>query len=324
MRSLKSLCFGSILAGLAAVGAVAQEGADFPIRPIRILVPFAAGGPTDVIMRVLGDELRGRFGTAVIIENRPGAGTIVATAAAAKAAPDGYTLGVATNSFVINPAINHALPYDTFADFAPVGMVMTAPVVLVANKDFSADTLAEAVALIKQSAAPVNYTSPGPRGVGHFAGEMLKQAAGITMQHISYNGSAPALLDVIAGRVPLMFDLWNSVRDHVALGRIKLIAAAGANRLAEAPQTETIAETYPGFDVRAFGALIAPAGVPSPILYKLATELEAVVASPQFADKVKPLGVTPLAMGPHELDAMFRKEVARWSDIAKAANIQVE
>jgi tripartite-type tricarboxylate transporter receptor subunit TctC len=323
MHLLKALRIGSALAAVASA-AFAQGAADFPSRPIRILVPFAAGGPTDVIMRVLADEIGAHWGKTVIVENRPGAGTIVATVATATAAPDGYTLGVATNSFVINPAIDHALPYDTLADFAAVGMVVTAPVVLVANKDFPADTLAGVVRVAKASASPVNFTSPGPRGVGHLAGEWLQHDAGIKMQHISYNGSAPALIDVMAGRVPLMFDLWNSVKDHVAAGKLKLIAVASAERLSESPLVATIAETYPGFSVTAFQALIAPAAVRPPILDRLAGEVEAVVKSPSFADKVRRFGVTPVPMSPRALEALFRKEIARWSEIAKAADIKVE
>jgi tripartite-type tricarboxylate transporter receptor subunit TctC len=312
------------LAAIAACGAPAQSAADFPNRPVRILVPFAAGGPTDVIMRILGDELSARWDKSVIIEDRPGAGTIVATAAAAKAPADGYTLGVATNSFVINPAINHALPYDTLKDFAAVSMVVTQPVVLIASKDFPADTVAELVARAKASASPINYTSPGPRGVGHLAGEMLQREAGIKMQHISYNGSAPALTDVITGRVPVMFDIWHSVKEHVAAGEVKVIAAAGAQRLSDAPQYPTIAETYPGFNVRAFIALIAPAGVPEQVLRKISDHVRAVVGSAKFAEKVKQFGVTPMGTSPRELDDLFAKEIARWGEIARAANIQVD
>jgi tripartite-type tricarboxylate transporter receptor subunit TctC len=324
MYLARSFCVGLALAAIFASGVLAQSGADFPNRPVRILVPFAAGGPTDVIMRILGDELSARWDKTVIIEDRPGAGTIVATAAAAKALADGYTLCVATNSFVINPAINHALPYDTRKDFAAIGMVVIQPVVLIASKDFPADTVAELVALAKTSASPINYTSPGPRGVGHLAGEMLQRQAGIKMQHISYNGSAPALTDVISGRVPVMFDIWHSVREHVAAGEVKAIAAAGAERLSDAPQYPTIAETFPGFNVRAFVALIAPAGVPEQVLGKISGHIRAVVDSAKFAAKVKEFAVTPMSTSPRELDELLAREIGRWGEIARAANIQVD
>ena len=322
---MKIITLALLLLGTAVGAASAQTTAEFPIRPVKLLVPFAAGGPTDVVARILADFLTARWnGQSVVIENRPGAGTIVATAAVAKSPADGYTMLVATNSLLINPAIGQKLPYDTDKDFAAVSMVATQPVALVANKAFPAETVPQLVEVAKKSPEPLNFTSPGPRGVGHLAGEMLKQRAGINMTHINYNGSAPALTDVIAGRVPLMFDIWHSAKRYVASGDLKLIAGAGAQRLGDAPDVPTIAETYPGFDVIAFNALVAPAGVPAPVLDKLSADIRAVVNSPEFADKVRNLGIFPLGNTPPELDAWMRKEIARWAEIAKAANIKAD
>jgi tripartite-type tricarboxylate transporter receptor subunit TctC len=310
---------------LALSVAAAQTPADFPSRPVKLVVPFAAGGPTDVVARILADLLSARWnGQSVVIENRPGAGTIVATAAVAKSPADGTTMLVATNSLLINPAIGQKLPYDTEKDFAAVSMVATQPVALVANKAFPANTIPELVAYAKKSSEPLNFTSPGPRGVGHLAGEMLKQRAGIAMTHINYNGSAPALTDLIAGRVPLMFDIWHSAKRHVDSGDLKLIAGAGTQRLGDAPDVATIAETYPGFDVIAFNALVAPAGVPAPVLDKLSGDIRAVINSKEFADKVQHLGIFPLGNSPQELDTWMREQIARWAEIAKAANIKAD
>jgi tripartite-type tricarboxylate transporter receptor subunit TctC len=325
MKPLNVITAVLLFLGVAAGAASAQTTAEFPSRPVKLLVPFAAGGPTDVVARILADFLTARWnGQSVVIENRPGAGTIVATAAVAKSPADGYTMLVATNSLLINPAIGQKLPYDTEKDFAAVSMVATQPVALVANKAFPADTIAQLVDVAKKSPEALNFTSPGPRGVGHLAGEMLKQRAGINMTHINYNGSAPALTDVIAGRVPLMFDIWHSAKRHVDSGDLKLIAGAGAQRLGDAPQVPTIAETYPGFDVIAFNALVAPAGVPAPVLDRLSADIRSVVNSPEFADKVRNLGIFPLGNTPQELDAWMRKEIARWAGIAKAANIKAD
>jgi tripartite-type tricarboxylate transporter receptor subunit TctC len=305
--------------------AAAQTPADFPSRPVKLVVPFAAGGPTDVVARVLAEFLSARWGgQSVVIENRPGAGTIVATAAVAKSPPDGTTMLVATNSLLINPAIGQKLPYDTEKDFTAVSMIATQPVALVANKSFPANTIPELVAFAKKSPDPINFTSPGPRGVGHLAGEMLKQRAGIDMTHINYNGSAPALTDLIAGRVPLMFDIWHSAKRHVESGDLKLIAGAGAKRLGDMPDVATIAETYPGFDVIAFNAFVAPAGVPAPVLDKLSGDIRAAVNSKEFADKVRHLGIFPLGNTPQELDAWMRDQIARWAEIAKAASIKAD
>ena len=322
---MKIITLALLLLGTAVGAASAQATAEFPTRPVKLLVPFAAGGPTDVVARILADFLTARWnGQSVVIENRPGAGTIVATAAVANSPADGYTMLVATNSLLINPAIGQKLPYDTEKDFAAVSMVATQPVALVANKAFPAETVPQLVEVAKKSPEPLNFTSPGPRGVGHLAGEMLKQRAGINMTHINYNGSAPALTDVIAGRVPLMFDIWHSAKRYVASGDLKLIAGAGAQRLGDASDVPTIAETYPGFDVIAFNALVAPAGVPAPVLDKLSADILAVVNSLEFADKVRNLGIFPLGNTPQELDAWMRKEIARWAEIAKAANIKAD
>jgi tripartite-type tricarboxylate transporter receptor subunit TctC len=325
MKITKILAAVLVLLAAVAAGASAETAAEFPSRPVKLLVPFAAGGPTDVVARILADLLSARWGgQSVVIENRPGAGTIVATAALAKSPADGYTLLVATNSLLINPAIGQKLPYDTEKDFAPVSMIATQPVALVANKSFPAETVPQLVEVARKSAEPLNFTSPGPRGVGHLAGEMLKQRAGIAMTHINYNGSAPALTDLIAGRVPLMFDIWHSAKRYVSSGELKLIAPAGAERLSDAPDVKTIAETYPGFDVIAFNAMVAPAGVPAPVLDKVSADIRAVVNSPEFAEKVRHLGIFPLGNTPQELDAWMREQIARWAEIAKASNIKAD
>jgi tripartite-type tricarboxylate transporter receptor subunit TctC len=325
MKITKILAAVLALLASVAAGASAETAAEFPSRPVKLLVPFAAGGPTDVVARILADLLSARWGgQSVVIENRPGAGTIVATAALAKSPADGYTLLVATNSLLINPAIGQKLPYDTEKDFAPVSMIATQPVALVANKSFPADTVPQLVEVARKSADPLNFTSPGPRGVGHLAGEMLKRRAGIALTHINYNGSAPALTDLIAGRVPLMFDIWHSAKRYVSSGELKLIAGAGAARLTDAPDVKSIAETYPGFDVIAFNAMVAPAGVPTPILERLSADIRAVVNSPEFAEKVRNLGIFPLGNTPQELDAWMREQIARWAEIAKVANIKAD
>jgi tripartite-type tricarboxylate transporter receptor subunit TctC len=318
---LTTCVLGLALAGLTAFGA---HGQAFPTRTVTILVPFAAGGPTDVIMRILGERLAARWGRSVIIEDRPGAGTIVATGALAKAAPDGHTRGVVTNSFAINPAINQPLTYDTLKDFAGVSMVVSVPVVLVANPTFAPNTVAELVALAKKTGEPLSFTSPGPRTVGHLAGAWLENLAGIKLIHIAYNGSAPALTDVVAGRVPIMFDLWSSVKPYVADGRLKVLAVASAQRLQDAPQYPTFAETFPGFDVSAFQAIAVPKDVPPAVIEKISADINSVVSSPEFAEKVGPLGVFPKASSPQELDAFIRKEIERWTAIAKAADITVD
>jgi tripartite-type tricarboxylate transporter receptor subunit TctC len=288
-------------------------------------VPFAPGGATDVVTRIFADVLSARWGgKSIIVESRPGAGTVIGANAVAKAAPDGYTIGMIVSSFMTNAATSPTLPYDSEKDFSPLGMIAMQPMALVANKDFPANTLAELIALAKQSPQPIQYTSPGPRGSGHLAGELLKMRAGINMEHISYSGASPAFTDVIAGRVPLIFDVWHSAKRFVANGDVKLIAGIGAERLADQPNLPTIAETFPGFDVVASQSLVGPAGMPKAIVDKLAADIRAVILSPEFAEKTKILGIEPRAMTPDELGAWIKSEIARWRDIATKANIKVE
>lgn len=314
---------GLALAALAAPAAHAQTGADFLTATVRLLVPFAAGGPTDVVARILGEQLSARWGgKTAVIDNRPGAGAIVAVAAVAKAPPNGHTMLIATNSLLINPAISQSLPYDTNKDFAAVSMIATQPVALVATKSFAANSVAELVAEAKKASAPLNYTSPGSRGVGHLAGELLKQRAGIEMVHINYNGSAPALIDVIADRVPMMFDIWHSAKRYVDSGELKLIASA--ERLSDRPQVAAIAETYPGFQVMAFNALVAPTGVPAPVLDKISADVCAVVESDAFRERIKHLGINTYGNTPAELSAWMKSEIARWQEVAKAANLKAD
>jgi tripartite-type tricarboxylate transporter receptor subunit TctC len=319
----RTFVFGlALFAAAVATGASAQN---LPNGPARIYVPFAAGGPTDVLARVLADLLSAHWGgRSVLVENRPGAGTILATSALARAPADGSTFMLATNSFLINPALNLKLPYDTAKDFVPISMIAVQPIALVATKSFPANTLGELIAIAKRAPEPLNYTSPGPRTATHLAGEMLQQRAGIKMTHINYNGSAPALTDVIAGRVPLMFDVWHSARRYVESGDLKLIAGAGLDPLPGAEQKPTIAAAYAGFDVVGFNAAIGPAGIPGPVLEKLSADIRAVVGSPAFAEKTANLGIDAKGNTPAELDVWMRQEIEKWVQIVKGADLKAE
>jgi len=313
------------LAVVLAGGSFAQQPANYPSGPVKMIVPFAPGGPTDVVARLLADPLSARWGgKPIVIENRPGAGTLIASNAIAKSPPDGYTLGMIVNSFMTNAATAKNPPFDANKDFSAIAVVSTQPMALVATKSFPPDTIAELVAYGKQSPAPLNYTSPGPRGTGHFAGELLKLRTGIRMQHINYNGSTPALTDLIAGRVQLMFDVWHSARPHVEAGELKLIAPIGARRLTEAPNVPTLAETYPGLVVSAMIAVVGPAGIPRPLVERIAADIGAVVASSEFSEKTEHLGLERAAMTPDELDAWIKKEILRWREVAANANMQME
>src|SRR5262245_37781550 len=324
MTSIKSPLLAAALA-LATGAANAQSAADYPSAPVKMIIPFAPGGATDVVARIFVDILSARWGgKSIVIENRPGAGTVIGSNAIAKALPDGYTIGMVVGSFMTNAAVSQNLPYDSVKDFTPLGMVAMQPMALVANKNFPANTVAELIALARQSPDGLQFTSPGPRSSGHLTGEQLALRTGVKLQHISYSGGAPALTDVMANRVPLLFDVWHSAKRYVVTGDLKLIAGIGAERLPDAPDVPTLAETYPGFDVVASQSIFGPAGMPKPLVEKLAADIRTVALSPEFAEKTKNLGIEPKAMTPDELGSWVQSEIARWRGIAQAANIKVE
>jgi tripartite-type tricarboxylate transporter receptor subunit TctC len=227
---------------------------------------------------------------------------------------------------LINPAIGQKLPYDTEKDFAPVSMVATQPVALVANKSFPADTVAELVAVAKKRAEPLNFTSPGPRGVGHLAGEMLKQRAGIEMTHINYNGSAPALTDLIAGQIEIMFDPLQSVLSNVQGGKIRALAVSSKARSPVVPDVPTIAESgYDGFETTAWWGVFAPAGLPDALAASLVSEIEHIVASEAFRSKLEPLGVTAVAdLGGAKFADFQRSEIAKWGKAVQDAHVKID
>jgi tripartite-type tricarboxylate transporter receptor subunit TctC len=324
MTSIKSLLLAVALA-LATGAAHAESAADYPSAPVKMIIPFAPGGATDVVARIFVDILSARWGgKSIVIENRPGAGTVIGSNAIAKALPDGYTIGMVVGSFMTNAAVSQNLPYDSVKDFTPLGMVAMQPMALVANKNFPANTVPELIAVARQSPDGLQFTSPGPRSSGHLTGEQLALRTGVKLQHISYSGGAPALTDVMANRVPLLFDVWHSAKRYVVTGDLKLIAGIGAERLPDAPDVPTLAETYPGFNVVACQAIYGPANMPKPIVDKLAGDIRAVVLSPEFSERTKSLGIDPRPMTPEELGAWVQSEIVRWRGIAEAANLKVE
>jgi tripartite-type tricarboxylate transporter receptor subunit TctC len=322
MQFARSLSLG--LAVLMLAAAASPGGAQFPGKPVTIVVPFAAGGPTDVVMRILAEQLAEKWKQPVVVDNKPGGGTIVGTNAILNSKPDGYTLGVATNAFFINPGVRKSLPYDTLKDFVGVTKVVDQPFVLVAHPSFQANSVKELIELARKAEPPLSYASPGPAGGGHLAGELLAREAGIKLQNVPYKGSAPALTDLLAGRVPFMFDIWHSCKPHVEAGKLKLIATAGPERLKDAPNAPTMAETIPGFNIVAFQALFARAGVPDDILNQLSSDIGEIVKSPKFAEAVAKFSVTPGAMTPKEFDAWARSEIERWKKTAEGAGITIE
>lgn len=323
MRKLNALLIGLSLAG-GLLPSLAFADDTFPNKPVRIISPFAAGGPTDALLRVLTEKLTEKWKQPVVIENKPGAGTMVGTAYVAHANPDGYTIGYVISAFASNPAVRSNVPYDMTKDFTYITQLshLTGQP-LVANPSFPANTLAEVIEIAKKSDPPLKYTSPGPGTDGHLIGQMIANKTGVKLQHIPYNGSAPALVDVLAGRVPLMFDVWISVKPHIEASKLKVIALANRKRM-PGLNYPTVNETIPGVDTDSVQGFVGPAGIPKDIAEKMARDIGDAVMSADAAARIQPLGFEPDRSTPAEFEKTMRDAYQFWKAIATESNIHLD
>lgn len=308
--------------GLSITGAAADP--NYPNRAVSLIVPFPPGGPTDVMMRVVGEALSQHWKQPVVIHNRPGGATVVGTNAVKQAPADGYTIGAAVGPFATNPAVRSKLPYDTLKDFTPVSMIAEEFVVLAAHKSVPADTVEELVALAKKSEKPLSYATPSIGGSAHLAAEMLKVRAGIEMMQVPYTGSAKALVDFVAGRVDLMFGIWHSMKPYVDAGDLKIIAVVHQDRLKDAPQYATLAETYPGLAFTGFEGLFVRSETPAEIVDKIVEAVRVIIKEGPVADKLRKAGAEPLGSGPKEFRAYLEGQIGFWSGVAKEAKIKLD
>lgn len=306
----------------AALPLQAQEA--FPSRAVRIIVPFTAGGPTDVLARMLGQRLSEKWKQPVVVENRAGGGSTIGTNIVAKAPPDGHTIGMVVMAHVVNPAIRNDLPYDTLNDLAAVSQITTSACVLVAHPSVPANTVAELIALAKSRPNTLSYATPGAGTLNHVSGALLNQQAGIDLLHVPYGGSAAAHTDVLSGRVPLMFDVWAPVKEYVRAGKLKVLGVTLKDRLASDPSYPALAETLPGFEVVSAFGMVTSSKVPRHLIDKLGADIAAVVKEESFAAKVRDFGMDPVGSTPQEYDRFIRAEVARWSRVVKEANIRIQ
>lgn len=295
--------------GMAAPSAAAEA---YPARPVQIVVPFAPGGAVDVLTRQLAQRLEPR-GYTLVVENKPGAGGNIAAGQVARAAPDGYTLLMGTtNTHGINSALYDKLPYDPLRDFAPVGLVADNVVVLLANADFPASTLAEAVSLLKQNPGKYTYGSPGLGTVHQLAMEQLKRAAGLEVVHAPYKGAAPAMADLVAGHVPLMIGGIAPAIPFLASGRVKVLGVANTEKYAALPDVPLFSDVAANVGVRSWIGLFAPAGTPQAVLSRLSEDLRAVLTDASFAQALQPLGMVPIYMTPQAFGDMVARDMPAW------------
>ena len=312
------------VAGMAALSLVAAAEAQeaYPSHAITLVVPYPAGGSADVLARALGQKLGERLHQAVVVENHAGAATAIGAKDVARAAPDGYTLLLGTvSSQAINPAMNK-VGYDPVADFTPIAPIGSIPFVLVANPAAHLDSVADVIARAKAKPGELAYASAGLGTSNHLAGELFAKEAHLELLHVPYTGSAPALTDVLAGHVPLMFDLQATSLAHVKAGRLKALAVTSPKRSDLLPDVPTMGESgLAGYDVSAWFGLFAPAGVPKSVVDRLNAETSAIIASPEMKKRLQDLGVSADVSTPPEYAAFVKEEAAKWAATVKSAGL---
>lgn len=306
----------------AAIPASAQ--APYPNKPVRVIVPFPAGGPVDVVGRPIMDRLSAALGQPFVMDFRPGAGSIIGSDAVARAEPDGYTLLFTASQHSINPSIYDKLPYDTLKSFVGVSRVASGPLLLVVHPGVKANNVSELIALAKSSPKKLNYASASLGSGFHLSAEIMKSMAKIDMVHIPYKGGAPATNDLLAGHVELMFGS-SVVMPHVRENRLRLLGVTTSQRSKLIPDVPTVAEQgLPGFDVDTWYGVLAPTGTPKPIVDLLARETDKTLQDPKIAEMLRSLLLVPEGGDPAEFDALIGREVAKWRIVAKEANVVLD
>jgi tripartite-type tricarboxylate transporter receptor subunit TctC len=299
--------------------------AEYPERPIRLLLPFPAGGAVDLVARLVTARMAEELGRPFVIENKPGAGGVIATDATAKAASDGYTLLLTTPNHTINAALNAKLPYDTEKDLAPISIVAGVPELLVSHPGAPFESFSGFVDYAKKNPGTLNYASAGNGTLPHVSMELLLRRLGITVAHIPYRGAAPAMTDLLAGQVQLKMDTYTTSSQLVADRKLRALAIASRERSALMPDVPTIAEMgLPGFEGILWIGLVAPAGTPKPIIDKLAIAARNAVRSPGLAERLKDDGVEPAGGTPQAFAALIANEIVEWRNLAQSANIRLD
>ena len=315
------------MAGLSLLcvnGAAAQN---YPTRPVTIIVPYAAGGGTDLLARMVAQKLERRLGKSFVVENRPGGGTVIAALAVAKAAPDGYTLLMGTSTpLAINATLHKKLPYDPVADFVPLALVANVPFVLVVNPALPIKSASDLIKLAKEKPNSLSYGTSGPGSPHHLYAELFKSMTGIEMIHVPYKGSVPAITDVVAGHIPLMFCDLAPAQPMIKEGKVRALGVSSAVRVASLPDVAPIAEVgVPGFEAVAWQMLVAPANTPQPIIDTLYKELKVILALPEIKQRINELGMIPIDSAPPDALARYLKtEIVRWGDVVKKSGASIE
>ncbi|MCK8786724.1 tripartite tricarboxylate transporter substrate binding protein [Roseomonas sp. NAR14] len=314
----------ALAAGATARRAFAQE--TYPGRPVRIIVPFPPGQAADIFSRLLAEELSQRWPQRVFVENRAGGAGAIGMEAGARATPDGYTLVCGTSGTLgINPSVLTRLPYDAERDFAPITNIFMLPLVIVVHPDFPARTAQELVAYAKARPEGTDFASAGPATSQHMAAELFALRTGVKLNHVPYRGSGPAMADLLAGNVKLMFDSMASALPQIQAGRIRALAATTATRAVQLPDLPTVAETVaPGYAAMGWSGLVAPSGTPPEIVAKVNADSVAILREPRVVARMQELGGTADPQTPAQFAAFIRDEIAKWREVARAANVRLD
>jgi tripartite-type tricarboxylate transporter receptor subunit TctC len=318
LRSL-GLALAVTLALAASLSAAAQ---DFPKGPVKIVIPFPPGGPTDTVGRMIGMKLQEIWGQPVIIDYKPGAGTAIGADYVAKAAPDGQTIGMVNSSFAVNPTLRKNLPYNTTKDLSGVTQLANLQLAIVARADAPFNTLPELIAYAKKNPGKLSYGTPGAGSTTHLGAELLQREAGFTMLHVAMKGSAPAHTELMGGRLDLVVDPFLSILPYVQAGRMKMIATMGPTRVPGYPQYPTVGEVIPGFDVSALLGFVAPSGTPRATVHKIQTDTARVLAMPDIKKRIEELGMEIVASKPEQFDAFIQSEMKKWGRVVSEAKIE--
>jgi tripartite-type tricarboxylate transporter receptor subunit TctC len=303
--------------------ALAAQARAFPDKPVRLVVPYSAGGSTDLISRALGQKLSEMWGQTVVIDNRPGGSTIIATDIVAKSAPDGYTLLVTTTSFTIVPSLTDRLPYDPAKDFEPITLINTTPLVLVVNPGVPAKSVKELIALAKARPGELNFGSAGSGGSNHLAGELFNVMAGVKIVHVPYKGNAPALNDLVGGHVDIVFNGLTSAVPLIKAGRLRPLAVTSLTRSSALPDIPTLDELgLKGFQAVAWNGLSAPVRTPKDVIRRIHADVLKVIRSPEFVERLTAEGSDAVGDSPEQFAAFLQEETARWNKLIKFANIK--
>lgn len=317
-------CTLLLLAVLTGGSAYAQR-ADYPARPVRVVVGFPAGGPSDILARLVAQHLAQATGQQFVVDNRGGASGMIGAELVAKAPADGHTLLVVPATHAVNPGLYRKIAFDTVRDFTPVSLVAEGPFILVVHPSLPVKSTADLVTLAKRRPGELNYASAGVGGLPHLAGELFKSLAGVTLNHVPYKGAAPATVDLVAGHVTIMFNNMLSAMPHVKGGRLRAIGVTTLKRSSAVPEVPTIAESgVKGYEVSGWYGVLGPAGLPADVLGKLNTEVNRGMRQPDVVKRLAAEGVDAAGSTPDEFGARIRKEMAKWGGVVKAANVTAD